>query len=188
MSGNLPYLCYSHLKTFFNATTCTSNLIYYAAWNSTSLVLQFNSSITKETKWKLNHFSQTLLLTVTLKNCFCPFKMMVNIQIHYMRGSMWRPATSLHTLYLRPLPIRECGISVEHHSYSCWRWMYLFLKAIVELWRKGYAMVSNVEKNDFDICPWSYRPVSEPLFWLLISYLHWPCWSKKLKHNWGARP
>ena len=25
---------------------------------------------------------------------------MVNIQIHYMCGSMWRPATSLHTLYL----------------------------------------------------------------------------------------
>ena len=36
---------------------------------------------------------------------------------------------------------------------------------------------------DFDICPWSYRPVSEPLFWLLISNPHWPCWSKKRKRN-----
>ena len=95
-------------------------------------------------------FSQTLLFTVTLKNCFFPFEIMVNIQIHYMCGSMWRPATSLHTLHLRPLPIRECGISLEHHSYSCWRWRYLFLEAVVELRRKGYAMVSNVEKNDLD--------------------------------------
>ena len=45
-------------------------------------------------------FSQTLLFTVTLENCFWLFEMMVNIQIHYMCGSMWRPATSLHTLYL----------------------------------------------------------------------------------------
>ena len=34
---------------------------------------------------------------------------------------------------------------------------------------------------DFDICPWSYGPVSEPLFWLLILNPHWPCWSKKWK-------
>ena len=36
---------------------------------------------------------------------------------------------------------------------------------------------------DFDICPWSYGPVGEPLFWLLIPNPHWPCWSKKRKHN-----
>ena len=83
------------------------------------LFLQFNSLITKETKWKLNHFSQTLLFTVTLKNCFWSFEMMVNLQIHYMCGSMWWPVTSLHTLYIWPLPIRECGVSLEQHSYSC---------------------------------------------------------------------
>ena len=75
---------------------------------------------------------------------------MVNIQIHYMCGSMWWPATSLHTLYIRPLPIRECSVSLEHHSYSCWQWRYLLLKAIVELRRKGYAMESDVEENDLD--------------------------------------
>ena len=40
---------------------------------------------------------------------------------------------------------------------------------------------------DFDICPWSYRPVSEPLFWLLIPNPHWPCWSKKWKHNYQKK-
>ena len=40
---------------------------------------------------------------------------------------------------------------------------------------------------DFDICPWSYGPVSEPLFWLLIPYPHWPCWSKKRKHNYQKK-
>ena len=62
---------------------------------------------------------------------------------------MWRPATSLHTLYLRPLPIRECGVSLEHHGYSCWRWRYLFVEAIVELWRKGYAMEPDVVEKIF---------------------------------------
>ena len=120
MPGNLPFPCYSRVKTVFNATAYACNLL----WGVTqySLVLQFNSLITKESKWKLNHFSQTFLFTVTLKNCFCPFEIMVNIQIHYMCGSMWRPATSLHTLYLWPLPIQECGVSLDHHSYSRWRW------------------------------------------------------------------
>ena len=117
--------------------------------DSTLLVLQCNSLITKETKWKLNHFSQTLLFTVTLKNCFWPFQMMVKIQIHYMYGSMWQPATLLHTLYLRPFPIPEY-VSLEHHSYSCWRRWYLLLEAIVELWRKGYAMELDVVENDLD--------------------------------------
>ena len=76
--------------------------------------------------------------------------MMVNIQIHYMCGLMLRPATSLHTLYIRPFPIRECGISLEHHSYSCWQWRYLLLEAIVELRRKEYAMESDVVENDLD--------------------------------------
>ena len=76
--------------------------------------------------------------------------MMVNIQIHYMCSSMWQPATSLHTLYLRPLPIQECGGSLDHHSYSCWRWRYLLLEAVVKLRRKGYAMESDVEENDLD--------------------------------------
>ena len=40
---------------------------------------------------------------------------------------------------------------------------------------------------DFDICPWSYRPVSEPLFWLLITNPHCPCWSKKRKHNYQKK-
>ena len=40
---------------------------------------------------------------------------------------------------------------------------------------------------DFDICPWSYRPVSEPLFWLLIPNPYWPCWSKKRKHNYQKK-
>ena len=75
---------------------------------------------------------------------------MVTIQIHYMCCSMWRPATSLHTLHLRPLPIRECGVSLEHHSYSCWWWRYLLLAAVVELRRKGYAMESDVVENDLD--------------------------------------
>ena len=149
MSGNLPFPCYSRLKKFL--TRPFINVIYYEVWHSTSLVLQFNSLITKETKWKLNHFSQTLLFTVTLKNGFFPFEMIVNIQIHYMCCSMWLPATSLHTLYLWPLPIRECGVSLEHHRYSCWRWRYLFLQAIVELRQKGYAMESNVEKNDLEL-------------------------------------
>ena len=148
MSGNLQFPCYSRLKTFL--TRPLIHVIYYEEWNSTSLVLQLNSLITKETKWKLNHFSQTLLFTVTLKNCFWPFEMIVNIKIHYMCGSMWRPATSLHTLYLRPLPIRDCGVSFEHHSYFCWRWRYLFLKAVVELRRKGYAKESDVVEYDLD--------------------------------------
>ena len=40
---------------------------------------------------------------------------------------------------------------------------------------------------DFDICPWSYRPVSEPLFWVLIPTPHWPCWSKKRKYNYQKK-
>ena len=40
---------------------------------------------------------------------------------------------------------------------------------------------------DFDICPWSYGPVSEPLFWLLIPNPHWPCCSKKRKHNYQKK-
>ena len=40
---------------------------------------------------------------------------------------------------------------------------------------------------DFDICPWSYGPVSEPLFWLLIHNPHWPCWSKKRKHSYQKK-
>ena len=95
-------------------------------------------------------FFTNTFVSVTLKNCFCPFEMMVNIQIHCMCGSMWRPATSLHTLHLRPLPIRECGFSLEHRSYSCWRWRYLFLEAVMELRRKGYAMESGVVENDLD--------------------------------------
>ena len=148
MSGNLPFPCYSRLKTFL--TRPVIHVIYYEAWHSTSLVSQFNSLITKETKWKLNHFSQTLLFTVTLKNCSWSFEIMVKIQIHYMCGSMWWSATSLHTLYLRPLPIRECSVPLEHHSCSCWRWRYLFLEAVVELRRKGYAMESDVVENDLD--------------------------------------
>ena len=80
MSGNLPFPFYSRLKKFL--TRPLVQVIYYEALHSTSLVLQFNSLTTKETKWKLNHFSQTLLFTVTLKNCFWSFEMMVNIQIH----------------------------------------------------------------------------------------------------------
>ena len=40
---------------------------------------------------------------------------------------------------------------------------------------------------DFDICSWSYGPVSEPLFWLLIPNPHWPCWSKKRKLNYQKK-
>ena len=68
MSGNLPFPFYSRLKTFL--TRLLVQVIHYEAWHSTSLVLQFNSLITKETKWKLNYFAQTLLFTVTIKNCF----------------------------------------------------------------------------------------------------------------------
>ena len=40
---------------------------------------------------------------------------------------------------------------------------------------------------DFDICSWSYRPVSEPLFWLLVPNPYWPFWSKKRKHNYQKK-
>ena len=50
------------------------------------------------------------------------------------------------------------------------------------LWR-GYCKVCIGIGIDFYICPWSYGPVSEPLFSLLIHNPHWPCWSKKRKHN-----
>ena len=40
---------------------------------------------------------------------------------------------------------------------------------------------------DFDICPWSYGPVSEPLFLLFIPNAHWPCWPKKQKHNYQKK-
>ena len=73
MSGNLPFPCYSRLKTFFNATTHTRNLLWGVTQYITCFTIQY-SLITKETKWKLNHFSQTLLFTVTLKNCFCLLK------------------------------------------------------------------------------------------------------------------
>ena len=126
------------------------HVIYYEAWHSKSLVLQFNSLITKETKWKLNNFSQTLLFTVMLKYCFWSFEMMVKIQIHYMCSSMWWPATSLHTLYLWPLPVWECGVSLEHHSYPWWQWGHLFLEVVVELWWKGYAMESDIVENYLD--------------------------------------
>ena len=40
---------------------------------------------------------------------------------------------------------------------------------------------------DFDICPWSYGPVSEPMFGLLIHNPRWPCWSKKRKPNYQKK-
>ena len=101
------------------------HVIYYEAWHSTTLVLQFNSLITKETKWKVNSFSQTLLFTVTLKNCFWSFEMMVKIQINYMCGSMWWPATSLHTLYL----MASSNSGVRH---LLGRWRYLLLEPVVD--------------------------------------------------------
>ena len=67
-----------------------------------------------------------------LKNCFWPFEMTVNIQIHYMCSSMWRPATSLHTKYIRPLfgsgasPWNTTGIPAgdEGTSFSKPLWNY----------------------------------------------------------------
>ena len=57
-------------------------------------------------------------------------------------------------------------------------------------WTYGFDSASELVIGigiDFDICPWSYRPVSEPLFWLLIPTPHWPCWSKKWKHNYQKK-
>ncbi|KAJ8894733.1 hypothetical protein PR048_000040 [Dryococelus australis] len=31
---------------------------------------------------------------------------------------------------VQPLPVRECGVSLEHHSRSCWRWRYLVPGAV----------------------------------------------------------
>ena len=67
-------------------------------------------------------------------------------------------------------------------------------KAVMNEWMKSEIpdessktrLLPHSQRNDaigidFDICSWSYGPVSEPLFWLLIHNPHWPCWSKKLK-------
>ncbi|KAJ8875357.1 hypothetical protein PR048_023252 [Dryococelus australis] len=51
---------------------------------------------------------------------------------------------------VQPLPIRECGISLERHSCSC-RWRrYLVLAAVGQLWRKGYTMASHAVGNAID--------------------------------------
>ena len=146
MSRNLPFPCYSCLKHFL--TRPLVQVIYYEAWHSTSLVLQFNSLLTKETKWKLNHFSQTLLFTVTIKNWLCLFKWWLTFRSTKCAVRCDDQQLRCTHFYLRPLPIRECGVSLEHHSYSCWWWRYLFLEAVVELRRKGYAMESDFEEND----------------------------------------
>ena len=129
MSGNLPYPCYSRLKTFFNTTTYTRRyVIYYYAWHSTSLDLQFNSLITKETKWKLNHFSH-FCLQLCLKTVFDLLKLWLRFRSTSCAvrcGDQQLRCT--HCTY----GLFQFGSAASpwNTSYSCWRWRYLLLEAV----------------------------------------------------------
>ena len=72
MSGNLQFLFYSRLKTFFNATTCTSNLLWGVTQYITCFTIQLINN--QRNKWKLNHFHKHFCLQLQLKIIFGLFK------------------------------------------------------------------------------------------------------------------
>ena len=69
MSGNLPFPFYSRLKTFFNATTCTSNLLWGVTQYITCFTIQL---INNQRNWIIFH--KHFCLHLQLKTVFVLFK------------------------------------------------------------------------------------------------------------------
>ena len=148
MSGNLPFLHYSRLKTFFNATIYKRNLLWGVTQYITCFTIQpINNQRNKMVTESL--FTNTFVYSYALKTVFVLLKWWLTFRsttCGVRCGDQQLRCT--HCTY----GLFQFGSAASpwNTSYSCWRWRYLFLEAVVELRRKGYAMESDVEEYDLN--------------------------------------